>query len=198
MMAKRIFDLFFSITGMIFLLPVIVFISLWIKLDSPGPVFFRQVRIGRHCRMFRIFKFRTMCVDAESKGRQITVGEDPRITKSGSFLRKYKMDELPQLINVIKGEMSLVGPRPEVPRYVELYPEKVRERVLSVPPGITDFASIEYRDENVILGCAEDPDAAYIREVMPVKLKYYERYVAERSLWVDFKLVLSTLKAIIR
>ncbi len=197
MIAKRIFDLIFALTGTILLLPVFVCIVVWIKLDSSGAVFFRQERVGQFGKSFRIFKFRTMCLDAEANGRQITVGEDPRITRSGKFLRHYKLDELPQLLNVISGEMSLVGPRPEVPRYVALYPSDVRKQVLSVPPGITDYASIEYKDENAILGRAVDPDRAYIEEVMPVKLCYYQRYVAERSLWVDFKLIMKTLKAII-
>lgn len=197
MILKRTFDLFFSIMGVLMLAPLLLFIGFWILFDSQGPVFFRQERVGRFGKLFRIFKFRTMCLDAEAKGRQITVGEDPRITRSGKFLRHYKLDELPQLINVVLGEMSLVGPRPEVPRYVSLYPTDVREQVLSVPPGITDYASIEYKDENAILGRAADPDRAYIEEVMPVKLRYYQRYVAERSLWVDFKLIMKTLKAII-
>jgi lipopolysaccharide/colanic/teichoic acid biosynthesis glycosyltransferase len=197
MILKRTFDLFFSILGVLMLAPLLLFISFWILFDSHGPVFFRQERVGRFGKNFRIFKFRTMCLDAEAKGRQITVGEDPRITRSGKFLRHYKLDELPQLINVVLGEMSLVGPRPEVPRYVSLYPADVREQVLSVPPGITDYASIEYKDENAILGRAADPDRAYIEEVMPVKLRYYQRYVAERSLWVDFKLIMKTLKAIL-
>lgn len=196
MIAKRIFDLFFSILGVLLLVPLFLLISLWIMFDSNGPVFFRQERVGRFGNSFRIYKFRTMCMDAEAKGQQITVGEDPRITRSGRFLRHYKLDELPQLLNVVRGEMSLVGPRPEVPRYVALYPENVRELVLSVPPGITDYASIEYKDENAILGLAADPDRAYIEEIMPVKLRYYKRYVVERSLWVDFKLIMKTLKAI--
>ena len=198
MILKRVFDLLFSILGVFFLAPLLLLVAVWIKLDSRGPVFFRQERVGRHGRIFRIFKFRTMCLDAETKGRQITVGEDPRITRSGRFLRHYKLDELPQLINVVLGEMSLVGPRPEVPRYVAIYPVAARELILSVPPGITDYASIEYRDENAILGRATDPDRAYIEEVMPVKIGYYQRYVAERSLWVDFILILRTLKAIIK
>jgi lipopolysaccharide/colanic/teichoic acid biosynthesis glycosyltransferase len=197
MIAKRIFDLLFSLPGVIFLAPLFLFISMWIKFESPGPVFFRQERVGRFGKSFRIFKFRTMCLDAEAKGKQITVGKDPRITRSGRFLRHYKLDELPQLLNVVLGEMSLVGPRPEVPRYVALYPVNVREQVLSVPPGITDYASIEYKDENAILGRAADPDRAYIEEVMPVKLRYYQRYIAERSLWVDYKLIMKTLKAIV-
>ena len=197
MIAKRIFDLFFTIPGLLLLFPLFVAIAVCIKLDSSGPVFFRQERIGRFGKPFRIFKFRTMCLDAETKGRQITVGADPRITRSGAFLRKYKFDELPQLINVLLGEMSLVGPRPEVPRYAVLYPADVRDKVFSVPPGITDYASIEYKDENDILGRAADPDKAYIEEVMPVKLTYYQRYVAERSLWRDFLLILKTFKAIV-
>jgi len=198
MIQKRLFDLFFALLGVLLLAPFFVLISIWIKLDSPGPVFFRQERVGRKGKVFNIFKFRTMCLDAESKGRQITVGADPRITKSGYYLRKTKLDELPQLLNVISGEMSLVGPRPEVPRYVALYPDDIRERVLSVQPGITDYASIEYKDENSILGSAKDPDRAYIEEVMPVKLKYYMSYVAERSLWLDFIIILRTLQAIIK
>lgn len=130
MIAKRIFDLVFALSGTIVLLPVFVCITIWIKLDSSGEVFFRQERVGRFGKNFRIFKFRTMCLDAEAKGRQITVGEDPRITRSGRFLRQYKLDELPQLLNVIFGEMSLVGPRPEVPRYVALYPSDVREQCI--------------------------------------------------------------------
>lgn len=197
MIAKRLFDLFWTIPSLFLLSPIFLFIGVWVKIDSPGPVFFRQERVGRFGKSFRIFKFRTMCLDAESKGRQITVGADPRITRSGNFLRKTKLDELPQLINVILGEMTLVGPRPEVPRYVALYPTDVRERVLSVPPGITDNASIEYKDESTILGQAADPDKAYIEEVMPIKLEYYQRYVAERSLWLDFTLILRTLREII-
>ena len=197
MIAKRLFDLFFTIPGLILLSPLFAIIAAWIKFDSKGPVFFRQERVGRYGKLFRIFKFRTMCTDAEANGRQITVGADPRITRPGAFLRKYKLDELPQLLNVLAGEMSLVGPRPEVPRYVSLYSENVREQVLSVPPGITDYASIEYKDENDILGRAVDPDKAYIEVVMPTKLAYCLRYVAERSLWVDFKLIVQTIKSII-
>lgn len=197
MIAKRLFDLFFAIPGLILLSPLFAVIALWVKIDSVGPVFFRQERVGQKNNGFRIYKFRTMCLDAEAKGRQITIGEDPRITTSGRFLRKYKLDELPQLFNVISGDMSLVGPRPEVPRYVAMYPHAVRDLVLSVPPGITDYASIEYKDENAILGQACDPDRAYIEDVMPVKLEYYQRYVVERNLWVDFKLIMKTLKAIV-
>jgi lipopolysaccharide/colanic/teichoic acid biosynthesis glycosyltransferase len=196
--AKRCFDLLLTLPSLVLLAPVFALLAIWIKLDSSGPVFFRQERVGRQGKTFRIFKFRTMCLNAEALGRQITVGEDPRITRLGSCLRKSKLDELPQLLNVIRGEMSLVGPRPEVPRYVALYPPEVRVRVLSVPPGITDFASIEYRDENAILGRAADPDRAYLEEVMPAKLAFCLRYVAERSLWTDFILIVRTFRAILK
>lgn len=198
MLAKRCFDLFFTIPGIIVLMPVFFFIAFWIKFDSPGPVFFRQVRVGREGVLFRIYKFRTMVVNAEQVGKQITIGADQRVTHSGRFLRKYKLDELPQLINVLVGDMSLVGPRPEVPRYVEEYPPSMRKIVLSVLPGITDFASIEYKDENEVLGRASNPETAYIEDILPIKLGFYERYVNERSLWLDFILILRTLKALIR
>ena len=198
MITKRLFDLFFATAGMLLLLPFLALAAFWIRLDSPGPVLFRQVRVGRFGVPFSIFKFRTMCVDAEAKGRQITAGDDPRITRSGRWLRRHKLDELPQLLNVIRGEMSLVGPRPEVPRYVALYPPDVRDLILSVPPGITDFASIEYRDESTVLGKAADPEYTYIHEVMPVKLGYYVRYVTERTIWVDLKLIFATLGALFR
>ena len=139
-----------------------------------------------------------MVIDAESLGEKVTIGRDPRITRSGEFLRKYKVDELPQLINVLKGEMSLVGPRPEVPEYVAHWPADVRELVLSVPPGITDFASIEFRNENDLLEGADDPVDKYIREIIPIKLEFYERYVRERSVWLDFRLILETIVAVFR
>jgi len=198
MIAKRIMDLFFSLVGALFLFPLFLLVAIWIKLDSPGPVFFRQVRVGRFGKPFKIFKLRTMCCDAEAKGNLITAGEDPRITKSGRFLRRHKLDELPQLLNVIQGQMSLVGPRPEVPRYVALYPDNVRDLILSVPPGITDFASIEYKDENGILGHAEDVEYTYITEVMPVKLGYYVRYVTERTIWLDLKLIFTTIGVLLK
>ena len=198
MIAKRVFDLFFSVIGLLLLIPVFLSIAIWIKLDSPGPVFFRQVRVGRFGEPFRIFKFRTMRAEGEAQGKQITVRDDIRITRAGRFLRRYKLDELPQLLNVVKGEMSLVGPRPEVLRYVTLYPEGVREKVLSVPPGMTDYASIEYMDENALLADANDPETVYIERVMPAKLRNYERYVTERSIGMDLKIILATLKAITR
>ena len=193
MLAKRVFDLIFSSLGILLLLPLFWVVAIWIKFDSNGPIFFRQERVGKSGRKFRIFKFRTMCLDAESKGRQITVGEDSRITRSGRFLRRNKMDELPQLINVFLGEMSLVGPRPEVPRYVAHYPPEVRERVLSVPPGITDYASIEYRDESALLAGAADPEKTYVEKVLPIKLGYYEDYALNRTLYGDLLIIIRTV-----
>jgi lipopolysaccharide/colanic/teichoic acid biosynthesis glycosyltransferase len=198
LISKRLFDLFFSLTGLLLLLPVFLPIAIWVRLDSPGPVFFRQVRVGQFGKLFRIFKFRTMCADAEARGAQITAGNDDRITRAGRFLRKFKLDELPQLFNVVKGEMSLVGPRPEVPNYVEFYPEEVRRKVLSIRPGVTDFASILYKDESALLAGAADPESTYVNMILPEKLKHYVRYVSERTLWLDFKIILLTLMEIIR
>jgi lipopolysaccharide/colanic/teichoic acid biosynthesis glycosyltransferase len=194
--AKRLFDVAASLLGLLLLAPFLLLAALLVRLDSPGPALFRQERVGRNGRPFRILKFRTMCVDAESKGMSITVGADRRITRAGAFLRRYKLDELPQLLNVLRGEMSLVGPRPEVPRYVAMYPAEVRERVLSLPPGITDPASIVFRDEGEILAAASDPEAAYVREVMPAKLSHYLRYVEGRTFTGDLRIILDTLRAI--
>lgn len=197
-MAKRLFDWLASTLGLLTLGPLLLLLAVWIKLDSPGPVFFRQERVGLGGRTFRIHKFRTMVTDAEKKGPQITVGADVRVTRVGHWLRKYKVDEFPQLIDVWLGRMSLVGPRPEVPRYVACYPHDVREMVLSVRPGITDKASIEFRDENLILGKAADPHQAYINEVLPIKLGYYLEYVKTRTLWGDVQLIFRTFRALIR
>ena len=197
MMAKRLFDLFFTIPGIIVLSPILIICAIWVKLDSPGEIFFRQVRVGRKGKTFRIFKFRTMVTDAEKKGKQITVGNDSRVTKSGEFLRHYKLDELPQLFNVLLGEMSLVGPRPEVPRYIAEYSEEDKEIVLSVRPGITDNASIEFRSENEILGKAKDPEKAYVEEILPIKIGYYKEYVENHSLVGDFAIILKTFRAIV-
>lgn len=193
-MAKRAFDVVFSAAVLLLLAPLLLAVAAWIKLDSRGPVFFRQVRVGRHGREFRILKFRTMHVDAPARGPQITVGRDPRITRSGHLLRKYKIDEFPQFINVLVGDMSVVGPRPEVPRYVAMYPPATRELVLSVRPGITDLASIEYRDENELLGRSADPERTYVEEVMPAKLSFCERYVRERSFSGDLAIVARTFR----
>lgn len=197
-MAKRVFDWLASSFGLLLLAPVLVFLAVWIKLDSQGPVFFRQERVGLAGRTFKIHKFRTMVTDAEKKGLQITVGADARVTRVGHWLRKYKLDELPQLLDVWLGRMSLVGPRPEVPRYVACYPADVRDVVLSVRPGITDRASIEFKDENEILGRALDPNQAYIQEVLPIKIRYYVEYVNTRSFFGDVFLILRTIKVIVR
>lgn len=193
MIAKRLMDLALVIPGLLILLPFFAVTALLIKRDSPGPVFFRQQRVGRMGRPFAIFKFRTMVEKAEQKGLQITVGRDPRITKTGAWLRRFKLDELPQLINVLRGEMSLVGPRPEVPRYVDHYPENMRELVLSVPPGITDNASLVYKDEGKILAAQQDPEQHYIQVVLPKKLALYAEYVRTRTLIKDFTMVVRTV-----
>ncbi|WP_271811027.1 sugar transferase [Clostridium beijerinckii] len=189
---KRIFDLICSTLGLIVLSPILIVIAIRIKTDSDGPVFFKQIRIGEKNKEFEILKFRTMVVDAEKLGRQITVGNDNRITKIGAFLRKYKLDELPQLINVFKGDMSLVGPRPEVPRYVKMYNEEQR-RVLEVKPGITDLASIRYRDENDLLGEAENPDDFYINTIMPDKLALNLEYINKNNIFLDIYIILKTI-----
>lgn len=196
-MGKRLFDLLLSTLGLLVLAPFLVLIALAIKLDSSGPVFFRQERVGRHGQPFRIHKFRTMRHDPVGEGLQITVGSDQRITRVGAILRQTKLDELPQLIDVWVGSMSLVGPRPEVPRYVAHYPEHLKRKVLSVRPGITDIASIEYRDESAVLARASDPEQAYIREVMPHKLALAASYVDQASVWMDIKLILRTIWAIV-
>ncbi len=197
-MVKRLFDWLASSLGLLLLSPLLLLLAIWIRLDSQGPVFFRQERVGRGGRLFRIHKFRTMVIDAEKEGLQITVGTDARVTQIGHWMRKHKLDELPQLLDVWVGHMSLVGPRPEVPIYVACYPADVREIVLSVRPGITDRASIEFKNENEILGCAADPHAAYVQEVLPIKLRYYQDYVSNKSFWLDMKIILSTLKALVR
>jgi lipopolysaccharide/colanic/teichoic acid biosynthesis glycosyltransferase len=195
-MSKRLFDIAAAFVGLLLLAPLFGLAALWIKADSPGPVFFRQQRVGRHGKPFSIYKFRTMTA-ARATTIELTVGNDSRITRAGDFLRHYKLDELPQLINVLQGTMSLVGPRPEVPRYVACYPPEVRAIVLSVAPGITDWASILYREESAILGRAADPERAYRETILPAKLDYYVRYVRERSFWTDLRIIFSTLAAIV-
>ena len=197
---KRLFDFITSFFGLILLAPIFVLTALWIKIDSRGPIFFRQERVGFQGSLFRIHKFRTMVLDAEKKGKQITVGADPRITTVGGFLRKYKLDELPQLIDVLVGDMSLVGPRPEVPKYIDCYSDDEKHDVLSVKPGITDNASIEFRDENELLASSKDPDpeAAYISEVLPKKIALYRKYVKERSFFGDVAIIFKTIFLIIK
>lgn len=197
-MSKRLFDLLLAAPALLLLAPAFALIALAIKFDSPGPVFFRQVRVGRHGVPFRIHKFRTMRHDPEDAGRQITVGADARITRVGAFLRRSKLDELPQLIDVLAGTMSLVGPRPEVPRYVALYPEAVRETVLSVRPGITDLASIEFRRESELLARSPDPERAYVEQVLPAKLRLAQAYVERSSLRTDLQVIARTLRVLLQ
>lgn len=191
-MAKRAFDLFWSVLGLVVLSPLLLLVALLVKAEDGGPVFFRQVRVGRGGRPFRIWKFRTMVVDAEHRGRALTVGADTRITRIGRHLRSTKLDEFPQLLNVVAGEMSLVGPRPEVPRYVERYTEAQRA-ILGLRPGITDLASIKYRHESELLGQAEDPEAIYVNEVLPDKIRINLAYAAKAGVGSDFLVILATL-----
>ena len=193
---KRLFDICFSLALILVLLPLTVFVSIWIVLDDFGSPFFVQHRVGLNGRNFGLLKFRSMRKNAESKG-QLTVGmKDNRITRSGYVIRKYKIDELPQLVNVFLGEMSVVGPRPEVPKYVLLYNEE-QQNVLSIKPGITDFASIEYVRENELLSASSDPEKTYIEDIMPAKLELNLKYLREQSFLTDMKIILQTLKAIL-
>jgi len=196
-MTKRAFDLLASASGLVMLAPLLLLIAVAVKLDSRGPVLFRQERVGRNGRIFRIRKFRTMVRDAPRLGGAITVGRDPRITRVGHALRRYKLDELPQLIDVLLGDMSLVGPRPEVPKYVALYPPGIRERVLSVRPGLTDNASLAYIDENAQLAGAADPEREYVEKILPEKLRLYVEYVDNRSLALDLSIIGRTAARII-
>lgn len=195
-MLKRIFDITLSLFGLIILLPFMLIIAIFIKLDSKGPVFFKQLRVTKNGREFKIFKYRTMRVGSD-KYSQITVGKDDRITKIGSFLRKYKLDEIPQLINVLIGDMSLVGPRPEVQKYVALYTDEQKE-ILKVRAGITDYASIEFSNENDLLASEEDPEKAYIKKVMPKKIELNKKYISEISMLTDIKIILLTIKKILK
>ncbi|RKZ52971.1 MAG: sugar transferase [Candidatus Parabeggiatoa sp. nov. 3] len=194
MNTKRIFDLCCVLPSLILLSPLFLLIALWVKLDSQGPIFFLQTRIGQFEKPFKIIKFRTMLPD--NKGPKLTLNNDARITRCGHFLRRYKLDELPQLINVLKGEMSLVGPRPEVPEYVAYYPDALKEYVLSVPVGITDYASIEFHNESELLAASKQPEISYIENILPLKLAYHQKYVKEQSLYLDIVLIFKTLKRI--
>lgn len=195
-MVKRTFDFVVSLLGLIILSPLFLLVAIWIKLDSKGSVFFRQKRVGLNGELFAIHKFRTMRENTEKESR-LTIGSDNRITRSGKFLRKSKLDELPQLIDIVLGKMSLVGPRPEVPEFMDLYPREQREKILSVRPGITDKASIEMIDENELLGQSEDARQDYINVIMPMKAKYYLEYVDNHSLVKDIKIIFLTFKEII-
>lgn len=193
-MFKRVFDVLCAALGLLILLVPGLLVAAWIKRDSPGPVFFRQERVGRGGRLFRIHKFRTMRVDAPSLGPQITIGADPRITRSGQWLRASKVDELPQLLDVLRGEMSLVGPRPEVPRYVAFYPDELREVVLSVRPGITDPASLSFRHESELLAASADPERTYVEQVLPEKLQLSADYIRRATVGRDLVVILQTLR----
>ena len=193
----RFFDFILGLIGLVVLAPIFIVLAIWIKMDSQGPVFYKQVRVGQNGIDFGLFKFRSMVVDADKKGLITVGGRDPRITRSGYFIRKYKLDELPQLINVLLGDMSLVGPRPEVRKYVELYTDE-QQKVLSVKPGITDYASIEYMDENEILGKSNDPEKTYIEEIMPEKIKYNMKYIQNKNVSEYFKIIFLTLLKIVR
>lgn len=194
--AKRLFDLACVIPGIAALSPVYIAVGICIKLDSKGPILFRQERIGMNGKPFKVLKFRTMVPNAECLGPQLTTREDRRVTKLGVALRKFKIDEIPQLFNVLIGDMSLVGPRPEVPKYVDQYPENLKSIVLSVRPGITDKASIEFRDENRLLSGSQNPEETYIKHILPIKLKHYSDYVANNSIKNDIAIIFSTIKAI--
>ncbi len=193
---KRVFDIIASGLGLLILSPLFLVIAVWVKLDSPGPVFYKQVRVGRNNKDFYLYKFRSMRVGSDKKGLITVGGRDPRVTRSGYYIRKYKLDEFPQLINVFKGDMSLVGPRPEVRKYVDLYtPEQMH--VLEVRPGITDLASIRYRNENELLEQAADPEQYYRDVVMQDKLRINLEYVAGHSFIKDLKIIFMTFKAVV-
>lgn len=196
-MPKRLFDLLGAAVALLLLSPLLLLVAVAIKLDAPGPVFFRQERVGRFGRTFRIHKFRTMVADAPQRGLALTVGADPRITRTGTWLRRTRLDELPQLIDVLQGHMSLVGPRPEVPRYVQHYPPALRDRALAVRPGITDPASLEHLDEAELLADAADPEAAYVERILPHKLARQADYAARATLASDLAVLLRTLKLLV-
>ena len=194
-MLKRFFDLILSFIGLLIIVPILFLITILIKISSSGPVFYKQARVGKNNKDFKIFKFRTMHVNAHKKGLLTVGGRDPRVTSIGYYLRKFKLDELPQLINVFKGDMSFVGPRPEVRQFVNLYSE-IQMKVLNVKPGITDLASIEFRNENEILSKEEDPNQYYIDYIMPKKLEINLKYINQRNLLKDFVVIIKTIKVI--
>ena len=196
-MLKRVFDFISAFLGLLFLSPLLLVVALWIKFDSKGPIFFRQERIGLHGTPFKIHKFRSMSVNTEKSSR-LTIGNDARITKAGNFIRKYKIDELPQLIDVLIGSMSLVGPRPEVAEFMNKYDPIIREKILSVRPGITDWASIQMIDENEILGRYDNPKQAYIDIIMPMKSEYYVSYAESHTFHEDLKIIFATIFKIIK
>lgn len=195
-LGKRAFDFFFALFALMLLSPLLIVISILIKLESSGPVFFRQERVGLGQKIFRIHKFRSMIQNAENFGLGLTVGNDFRVTRCGSFLRKYKLDELPQFLDVLYGYMSVVGPRPELPRYVEKYPLEKRGKIFLLKPGMTDLASLRFKDENKILDLSTDPEKTYIQEILPIKISYYEEYVKSSGFLLDIKIIFSTISEI--
>ena len=197
-MLKRLFDLLGAAVALLLLSPLLLVVAVVIKLDAPGPVFFRQERVGRFGRPFRIHKFRTMVVDAPQRGLALTVGADPRITRSGAWLRRTRLDELPQLMDVLAGHMSLVGPRPEVPRYVQHYPPALRERALAVRPGITDPSSLDFLDEGELLAAAADPEREYIDRILPRKLQAAADYAARATFWTDLRVIARTVRMLLQ
>jgi lipopolysaccharide/colanic/teichoic acid biosynthesis glycosyltransferase len=196
-MAKRLFDMIISACGLVLASPIMLAIALAVRFESSGPAFFRQTRVGRGGKPFTILKFRSMYFSPESAGGPLTAANDRRVTTVGSFLRRTKLDELPQLINVLKGDMSLVGPRPEVPRFVEEYPDDLRNIILSVRPGITDEASIEFRNEDQFLGESGDAETRYVQQILPRKLELYARYARGNTLLGDLKILMRTLMAVV-
>ena len=194
-MIKRIFDLILSLMALIILSPVFVIIGLWVVLESRGGMFFRQERMGKDFRIFKLYKFRSMRPGSDAKGLLTIGGRDPRITRSGYFIRKYKVDELPQLINILKGDMSLVGPRPEVKRYTDMYNE-TQKQVLSVRPGLTDYASILYFNESDLLSQSANPEKTYIEEIMPAKLALNMKYIREQNFKTDLSIIAKTIQRI--
>ena len=195
-MLKRIFDILLSALGLLLLMPIFILVIIWVKFDSRGPAFYKQVRVGQYGRDFKLLKFRSMRMGSDKSGLLTIGGRDPRVTRSGYFIRKYKIDELPQLINVLIGEMSLVGPRPEVRKYVDLYSAE-QQKVLLVKPGLTDLASLEYFNENELLAQSTDPERTYIDSVMPDKLKLNLKYIDQAGLVADVKIILRTIYRVV-
>jgi len=196
-MLKRLLDVVISLSGLVLFFPLFLLIAVFIKLDSKGPIFFRQERVGQDFKQFRIYKFRTMNLEGYLAGSMITVQGDGRITRVGRILRKTKTDELPQFINVLKGEMSIVGPRPEIPKYVDMF-ERDYIEILKIRPGITDYAAIEFSDEESILAKYDDPEKGYREEVLPRKIVLYNKYLKERDFWVDMKIIGMTIAKLLR
>ena len=196
-MAKRIFDIIFSLCGLIIFLPIFLLVSIIVKLEDSGPVFFSQTRIGKSFKKFKIYKFRTMKTSPSQLNLAVTVSNDSRITKVGRFLRKTKIDELPQLFNILKGDMSFVGPRPDVPKYAEMFKEDFKE-ILTVRPGLTDFAAIEFINEEEMLKNYKDPEEGYIKDILPREIKLHKKYARERNFFLDIKLIFLTLIKLIK